>query len=675
MTTKANILLIYTGGTIGMGWGWNAFPKYQHRDYQRIGTFHSIFLKILKKDIGKLGMKYTTGFSIYDASSDVPALVKSIIKQLNMKEMLQRRDVHRKISSWKSKGWLPDQAWLHCETQQEEWILEIYQKYQQALEDANALDFDDLLLLAKELFERSPETLEKRQKQFHHILVDEAQDTNALQFDLMRKLSAIDNNTKTHQTSSDISSDFIPPKTITFIGDDYQSIYRWRGAVMDNFLHVDRRWANIKTFKLEINYRSKPHIVEAGNAIIKMNKKQYDKEVVAHRQWDDKIRIFGFSDEVDEAMQIIELITKVKEEQERKRSDFTILYRTNAQSSPFEQILLTEGIPYKVVGAFKFFERREVKDIISYVKYLLNPKDSIALKRIINTPKRSIGKTTIDQLEEIANRSNKTLAEVIAHINQGASNIKPATQSKIKAFNNLLQSMFHSMDMLTVKQLLEQIVKWIQYEQFLIKTEGTEKAEERMENIGQLINIAAKYDVPGKESVIQFMDEISLMTSIEETGRDEVDALKLMTVHASKGLEFPYVFIVGLEEWIFPLPKAKFDEAELEEERRGMYVALTRAKDHLFLSYANSRQQRWQIKYNPPSRFLEEIPPELIKRYDLAGQSQRQKWPSLDEGDIIKHKLFWPGKVLEVRDEIVIVKFDNPKFGLRKLETRFLEKM
>lgn len=645
---------------------WPRFPTYQHRDYQRIGTFHSVFLKILKKDIKKLWMKYTTGFTIYDASSDVPALIKSIIKQLGMKDMLQRRETHRKISSWKSKWRLPEQAGIHCETQQDERILEIYQKYQRALEDGNALDFDDLLLLSKELFEKSPETLQKRQKQFQHILVDEAQDTNALQFDLMRKLSNVERlkywNVETH-------------KTITFIWDDYQSIYRWRGAMMDNFLNVDKRWSTIKTFKLEINYRSKPHIVEAGNALIKMNKKQYDKKVSAHRQWNDKIRIFGFSDEVDEAMQIIELISKIKEEQERKWLDFTILYRTNAQSSPFEQILLTEWIPYKVVGAFKFFERREIKDIISYVKYLLNPRDSIALKRIINTPKRSIGKTSIDKLEALANTKMVNLANVVANIDTYATGLNPTTQTKIKSFNHLLQSMLHAIDMLTVKQLIEQIFKETQYEQYLIKVEGTEKAEERMENIGQLINIAAKYDTIGKEWVIQFMDEISLMTSIEEEGRDEADAIKLMSVHASKGLEFPYVFIVGLEEGIFPLPKAKFDEAELEEERRGMYVAITRAKDHLFLSYASSRQQRGQIKYNPPSRFLEEIPENLIKRYDLWGQSKRQKWPSFDEWDLIKHKLFGPGKILELRDEIAIIKFDNPKFGLRKLETRFLEKI
>ena len=631
-------------------------PTFQYRDYQRIGTFHGVFLKILKQDIDKLGMRYTKQFTIYDASSDVPSLIKSLLKQNDMMDRLEYKVVYRTISGRKSKGRLPEQAALHCETQMDERTLSIYQKYQKALQDANALDFDDLLLLPRMLFETKPEILAKRQKQFKYILVDEAQDTNTVQFDLMKRLTGKNGN-------------------ITFIWDDYQSIYRRRGAMMDNFLNLQRQRPDMKMFKLETNYRSKPHIVEAGNHIIKNNQKQYDKEVVAHRSGEDKMRIFTFSDEMDEAMQIVELIAKLKEEGNKQRSAFTVLYRTNAQSSPFEQILLTEWIPYKVVGAFKFFERKEVKDVLSYVKYLLNPRDSVALKRIINTPNRKIGTTTIAQIDDIALSNDVTFTHVVENIDTYAAGIKPAVQTKIRSFNNLLQSMLHSMDMLTTAQLLEQIVQGIAYKQHLIKLDGEDKAIERMENIWQLINIAAKYEIIGKESIIQFMDEVSLMTNIEETGKEEVDAIRLMTVHSSKWLEFPYVFIVGLEEWVFPLPKAKFDDAELEEERRGMYVAITRAKDHLFLSHASSRQQRWQIKYNPPSRFLEELPDHLVRRYDMAWQSKRSRWPSFDEWDEVRHKLFGSGEILELRDEIAIIKFENPKFGLRKLETRFLEKL
>ena len=573
-------------------------PTFQPHDFTWMGTFHSIFLKILKQDIDKLDIGYTKGFTIYDASGDVPALIKSLLKKKDMTDRLEWRDVQRTISRRKSKGRLPEQAGLHCEDQKEERILEIYTLYQNALKDANSLDFDDLLLLPKLLFDTHPEVLQKWQNQFKHILVDEAQDTNAIQFALMRKLCG-------------------PGSTITFIGDDYQSIYRRRGAEMDNFLNVDQRWKEIQTFKLEMNYRSKPHIVAAGNAIIKNNKKQYDKTVAAHREGSESIRIFGFADETDEAIQVIELITKLKEEQDKSRGEFTILYRTNAQSSPFEQILITEGIPYKIVGAFKFFDRVEIKTLLSYIRFVLNPQDPIALKRIINTPSRKIGKTTIESLEDVGNDHNTNLAHVVMHIDQYATNIKPAVSQKISSFRNFMNSILHSMDMFTPAQLLQHIVSGANFKDYYLKLDGEEKATERMENIGQLINMATKYESTGKATVEQFMEEVALLSSLDDTEAD-ADAIKLMSVHASKGLEFPYVFIVGCEENIFPLPKAKFDDAELEEERRGMYVAITRAKDHLFLSYASSRKQRGQIKYNQPSRFLEELPADLVKNYDLA---------------------------------------------------------
>ncbi len=629
-----------------------SLPHYHWRDYQRIGTFHSVFLKLLKEDIEHLGKAYNKQFTVYD-SNDSDALTRTLLKQHNMTDRVELKEARGKISSRKNGALNPSQAAHQCETQMDERILHIYESYQKALEEANAVDFDDLLLLPKELFVHNPEILRKRQQKFQYILVDEAQDTNAIQFELMRLLVGEKGN-------------------ITFIGDDYQSIYRRRGAVMDNFLRVDKRRPDIRTFKLETNYRSKPHIVEAGNAIILNNQKQYEKNVVAHRTGSDKIRIFTFADEIDEAIQVIDLITKLKEEAGLLWADFTILYRTNAQSSPFEQILLTEGIPYKVVGAFKFFERVEIKDILSYVRYLLNPKDTVSLKRIINTPKRSIGQTTIDQIEQMAFQLDMPFSDLIASIDTYGKDIPAGTRGKISLFNTLLEDLKRNVAQSTPAELVEHIVKATGYKAYVLKVDGEEKGKERMENIGQLVNIASRYEGVWLDALYQLMEEISLMTSLEDTSVEQADAVKLMTVHSSKWLEFPYVFITWLEEGIFPLPKAKFDNEELEEERRGMYVAITRAKDHLFLSHATSRQQRGQIKYNPPSRFLDEIPMELLKRYDLAWKWQRSSGPSRDEGDRIKHKLFWPGTVLEVWDKIVIVKFDNPKFGVRKLEWRFL---
>ncbi len=622
-------------------------------DYKWIWTFHWVFLKLLKQDIDKLWKAYTTSFTIYD-SWDSASVLKKLLKEKDLADRVEFREASRLISGWKNKWRLPEQAALHCETQLQERVSLLYKAYQKTLEDSNALDFDDLLLQTKVLFDAQPDVSKKRQDSFKHILVDEAQDTNAIQFSLMRQLVS-------------------PTATITFIGDDYQSIYRRRWAVMDNFLNVDKRWPEIKTFKLEMNYRSKPHIVDAWNAIIKNNNKQYEKEVKPHRDGNDFIRMFTFADEIDEATQIVDLITKLKEENDKTRSDFTVLYRTNAQSSPFEQILLTEWIPYTVVWAFKFFERSEIKDMVAYVKYVLNPKDTVALQRIINVPNRKIWKTSIEQLEETARWHFVTFNDVVQSIDKYWAWLKPAVQTKIRQFSTIMHSIISMVEMTNPWQLLDQLVKWTQYEQRVVKTDGKERAQERMDNIGQLINIAHKYEAVGRESLVQFLEEISLMTSLEDSADETPQAVRLMSVHASKWLEFPYVFIVWLEEWVFPLPKAKFDDAELEEERRWMYVAITRAKDHLFMSHAQSRLQRWQIKYNPPSRFLEEVPSELVKRYDMWGQSTRQVGKSRDEGDLIHHKLFWDWEIIEVWSNVVIVRFNNPKFWVRKMEGKWLK--
>lgn len=637
-------------------------PRQKKDQYQWIGTFHSIFLKILKQDIEALWLGRKKSFVIYD-TWDTVSLIKSIIKSKNMKEMVDHKDVKRTISTRKNSWYTPEQAWYHCENQSEEWIFEVYQEYRKQMQASNSLDFDDLLLLPKLLFDAAPEVHQKRQNTFQHILVDEAQDTNTIQFELMKSLlphKLVDNT---------------EVKTITFIWDDYQSIYRRRGAVMNNFLNLEKRRPTIITFKLETNYRSLPHIVEAWNAIIKKNRVQYDKDVVAHRQWEKHIRVFWFADERDEAVQIIEMIAKLKEEANKNRNDFTILYRTNAQSVPFEHVLIADAIPYKVVWAFKFFERQEVKDILAYLKFLLNPVDSLALKRIINTPSRAIGKTTVENLEALGQQHNTTFANVVMTIWQFEQHIKPAVLKKLSSFKNMMQSMISLSQMSTPADLIDQIIKGIRYEDYLIKQDGKDKAEERMGNIWQLVNMAMKYTDVWLDVLREFMDEVTLMWNVDKWSEED-DVIRLMSVHGSKWLEFPYVFIVGLEEGIFPLPKAKFDDAELEEERRWMYVAITRAQDHLFLSYANSRQQRWQIKYNPTSRFVDEIPEYLVKKYDLSwGWSYHDESASndRDEGDRVAHKLFWPWRILEVREKICIVKFDNAKFGVRKLEGRWLK--
>lgn len=622
-------------------------------DLKWVWTFHSIFLKILKEDIEWLDLWYTKDFWVYDENESI-SLLKETLSELKLADQFQANETKRAISSLKNKSITYQKNYNLCQSTQEEIIAKIYEKYQKKLQKANSLDFDDLLLLPKILFDLKSEILEKRQKRFQYILVDEAQDTNQLQFDLIRQLAWKKWN-------------------VTFIWDDYQSIYGWRWAVMDNFLNISTRWPDVKIFKLEINYRSRPHIVQAWNHVIAKNTKQYQKDVVSNRTWEDKIRLFWFSDETDEAMSIIEIIKKMKQEKNFSLWSFAILYRTNAQSQPFEQILINEWIPYKIWWWFKFFERIEIKDIISYIKYILNPRDSVSLKRIINTPNRKIWKTSIEKLEELAIANWQSLNDIIENIDKLPVKLTTLALNNLKNFNTLIKFTISQLQTLLPSDLISNLVSSIKYKEYLVQSDWLEKAEERMGNIWQLINMASKYNEKWEQSLRQFLEEIALMTDLEENTNGNVEAVQLMSVHASKGLEFPVVFISGLEENMFPLPKAKFDQNELEEERRLMYVAVTRAKDILFMSYANSRKQRWQTKYNEASRFLEEIPPELINSYNLWNKTQKVS-VDLDEWDVVRHKLFGKWTVLEVWNEVVVVRFWNEKYGIRRLDIRFIEK-
>lgn len=643
----------------------SSLPHYGLDSFRWIGTFHGMFLRFLKEEMKHVDdLPWNGNFGIYD-EQETKAVLKDAIKQLKMENDVEIKEARSFISKLKSQG-ITAKQFGHGNDGYEQTMGMIYEIYEKKLHENNAMDFDDLLFVPYMILKKYPELLHRRQKKFPYILVDEAQDTNWIQFELLKLLTGGGAN-------------------ITFIGDDYQSIYRWRGAVMENFLQVKKIWPDIQIFKLQTNYRSRPHIVHAGNAIIKQNKTQYEKNVVPHRGWEEKIMVFTHGDETDEAMTLIDLMKKLKTDKQKSWSDFAILYRTNAQSAIFEQVLLQEAIPYKVYGGFKFFERKEVKDVLSYLKYLLNPRDTIALKRIINTPKRKIGADSVVKLEEYALQNGIAFAEVAEQIDTMPVPIGPATQKAISQFMTSMKFLKQSADGRSPAKLIDQLVKTIKYKDYLIDTEWRDVGEEKYENIGQLINIAGKYDSDevaelqdGMVLLTQFLEEVSLMTDIEENSDGELEAVKLMSVHASKGLEFSVVFLVGLEENIFPLGKAAFDDAELEEERRLMYVAITRAKDHLFISHANSRKQWWQTKFNVSSRFLDEIPEELKKQFDLtAGGTSKSRYAvqtTLDEWDQVKHKLFGMWTVIEVRRDVAVVRFENEKFGVRKIEGRFLEK-
>ena len=624
---------------------------------KRIGTFHSIFLKILKEDIEKLGMKYNKNFWIFD-TSESQSVLKEVLKKLNLQEIFKVPEVKNFISTQKNNGMDPQTSVKNIKTDYDQTMYKVYEQYQKQLEKSNSLDFDDLLLLPYLLFKKDKEILTKWQNKFNYILVDEAQDTNRIQFELIKMLSGNGGN-------------------VTLIWDDFQSIYGRRWALMENFLNVKHYWPDIQMFKLQTNYRSKPHIVHASNHIIKNNTNQYKKEIVPHRTGDDKITIFSHGSEIDEAANIIDLIKKMKDGNKvQSRWSIAILYRTNAQSSPFEQLFIQEGIPYKIFWAFKFFERKEIKDVIWYIKHFLNPVDNVSLKRILNIPNRKIWKTTIENLEEEAIIHNTSLIDILEKSCHQSSSIKITPMAK-KWIQEFMQAIKESKEHIMTSrpaEIIEKLVKKIKYREYLVKEEGGDaQADEKYENIGQLINMAEKYVETGEEALRQFLEEVALLSDISENEKGDIDAVKLMTIHSSKWLEFPIVFVAGLEDNIFPLSNAMMEPNLLEEERRLMYVAMTRAKDVLFLSHANSRMTRWQTKMNPPSRFLDELPVELIKKFDLWGDMDPSRGPQIDEWDIVKHKLFGTGYVLEIRNHLAIVKFHNPKFGVRKIECRFLE--
>ena len=653
------------------------------RQLKRIGTFHSIFLKILKEDIEHLEKKYTKDFAILDAD-DSAKIVRDLLKRFALTDTFKPQEVKGFISKQKNEGRTAELFLKYANGNYDESMGKLYQEYEKELEKSNSLDFDDLLLLPYLLFQKSPEILRKWQNAFDFILVDEAQDTNWIQFELMKLMSG------------NVDHPDQKGANITLIGDDFQSIYGRRGALMENFLNVKQYWPDIQMFKLQTNYRSKPHIVAAGNEVIKKNTKQYEKNIVAHREGNDKITIFTHPSDTDEAANTIEMIKQLKEKGKiHSRGQIAILYRTNSQSQNFESLFVQEGIPYKIFGAFKFFERKEVKDILAYLRIVNNPFDSVSLKRVLNIPNRKIWKTSLDRIEEFAVDNWVSLYETLKLIGE-LWNTKTIEQESwikltspavngIQDFLTLFAGLQESIKTLNPADLLESLLKKINYKDYLLKEEGSEQvAEEKYDNLWQLINMASKYDFwasnaneevvsSGEDLLRRFLEEVTLMVDMIESSDENSDAVKLMTIHSSKGLEFPVVFIVGAEDNIFPLANAMLEPKTLEEERRLMYVAITRAKDVLFISHANQRMTRWQLKMNPPSRFLEEIPNDLCKFYDLSQSRAGAVSSSITEGAIVRHKLFGQGIVLEIWNNMAVVKFDNPKFGLRKVELKFLQ--
>ena len=606
----------------------------------QISTFHSFGLKIVRENCELLG--YDHNFVIMD-SDDSLTVVKKIFKYIiKDPKIYNRKAIRNKLSCCKNELMSPESYEKFVASDYEKVILEVYQKYVKKLKNNNSIDFDDLLMLPIKLFKENPLVLEKYQNRFKYILIDEYQDTNEAQYILTKMISA-------------------KYKNICVVGDIDQAIYGWRGANYKNILNFEKDYKDCSTILLEENYRSTKTILDAANDVIKNNKNRKDKKLWSNNGDGEKIEYFRAFNERDEGQYAIR---KIKELHNRgvNYQDIAILYRTNAQSRTLEEEMLKENLPYRVVGSFYFYSRKEIKDLIAYLRLIHNSKDNISLLRVINTPKRGIGLKTIENLTKKADLENKSIYEVI-------------DSGKELQFKELIENLKKVAEELTLTQLIDKVLDASGMKQEL-ESEKSLEAEIRLENLEEFKSITKSFEErEGLISLEDFLLEISLISDVEEY-KDDANKINLMTIHSVKGLEFDYVFVVGLEEGIFPYMNSLMENSELEEERRLCYVAITRAKKKLYLVNARRRTLFGREQVNPPSRFIGEINNNLIH----SNISEENKTiPKIDTeemfrkedvdyqvGDYVYHESFGTGRVVEVTSTLVSVAFKHP-YGIKKL--------
>lgn len=568
-----------------------------------IGTFHSICVRILRRYIERIG--YKTDFVIFD-TSDQKTLIKQCIKQLNIDEKLfTERSVLAEISNAKNEMLTPIKYSLKTNGEiRKQKIAEIYEIYQRKLKENNAVDFDDIINLSIEILTENPDVLEYYTEKFKYILVDEYQDTNKAQFTLITLLSARYGN-------------------ITVVGDNDQGIYSFRGADISNILNFEKDFPGTKIIKLEQNYRSSKAILNVANAAIKHNEKKYEKNLWTEKEEGNLPKVQRAENEYEEANYIVEQINELKREEYYKYKDFTILYRMNAQSRSIEDILRREDIPYKIIGGLKFYERKEIKDIIAYLRLIHNQADNLSLQRIINEPKRGIGQTSLQKITEIATANNTSMYEIIKKANEyGLNKVFLNSREFIQTIEELTQQK----EELTISDLTTQILSKTGYIKAL-EAENTTQAESRIQNLDEFLTVTMEFEKEYAENgLAQFLESITLSSDIDGM-EDEENSVTLMTLHSAKGLEFPVVFLIGMEEGIFPSYKSIGEQRELEEERRLYYVGITRAKEYLYLTYAKQRTIFGSTSCNKISRFIEEIPTELLDINQISEKTKKeQEW-------------------------------------------------
>jgi len=595
-----------------------------------MGTFHSVFAKLLRFDGDKLG--YPSNFTIYD-TQDSQRLIAAIIKEMGLdKDIYKYKQVQNRISSYKNslitvKAYFQNPELMEADAMAKRPRLgEIYQNYVDRCFKAGAMDFDDLLLRTNELLTRFPEVLMKYQDRFRYILVDEYQDTNHSQYLIVKALSDRYQN-------------------ICVVGDDAQSIYSFRGANISNILNFQRDYDNVAVYRLEQNYRSTKNIVNAANSIIANNKNQLEKNVWTSNDDGGLIKIHRSVTDAEEGRYVAGSIFESKMQNQMQNGEFAVLYRTNSQSRAIEDALRKRDIPYRIYGGLSFYQRKEIKDVLAYLRLVINPKDEEALKRVINFPTRGIGQTTIDKLVVAANHYGRSIYEVMEHLDKLNMNINAGTKRKLADFVTMIKSFQIMNEGSDAFVLAEHVAKKTGL-LLEFKKDGTPEGIAKMENIEELLNGIKDFVEGQKEvadatgSLTEFLEDVALATDMDKDIEDD-DRVALMTIHLAKGLEFPYVYIVGMEEDLFPSAMSMNTRSELEEERRLFYVALTRAEKQAFLTYTQNRYRWGKLIDAEPSRFLEEIEEKYVENLTPVNDGYRYK-STIDKnifGEVDKSKL------------------------------------
>lgn len=652
-----------------------------------VATFHSTCVRILRRYIDRIG--FGTNFTIYDGD-DQKTIIKEICKRFQIDTKLYReRFFMAAISAAKDELLSPDDyaKQVHGDTRKQK-VAEVYREYQKQLRASNALDFDDLIFRTVELFQQDAEVLEQYQDRFRFIMVDEYQDTNTAQFKLVSLLAA-------------------KYRNLCVVGDDDQSIYRFRGANIQNILSFEEVYPDAKVIRLEQNYRSTQNILTTANEVICHNEGRKEKKLWTANGDGDKVRFRQFLNGFEEAEYVAGMISRKVGAGKWRYGDCAVLYRTNAQSRMFEEKFLFANVPYKIIGGINFYGRKEIKDVLAYLKTIENGRDDLAVRRIINVPKRGIGATTINRVQEYANTEDMSFYDAL----RVAGTIPGVGKSvaKLDGFVQMIQTMRSKQPYYSVKELIEDVLEQTEYRKELM-AEGTEEALDRLANIDELLNKAASYAEHAENpSLGGFLEEVALVADIDNLEED-ADHVVMMTLHSAKGLEFPVVFMVGMEDGMFPsyMSISSEDPADLEEERRLCYVGITRAKETLILTSARQRMVRGEIHYNRVSRFIEDIPKEVLAENETANVQPKEKKErpetkahaayrqmretfktkafaqpqveakkegglSYNVGDRVRHIKFGVGSVTDIReggrDYEVTVNFD--RVGVKKMFASF----